>query len=73
MPDLAPVTAFAAAHQDRSAAPVEIELGQIERLLDAEAGAAEHDDQPARSQSVWLIATAAHDRDLSSVRGGSAG
>jgi hypothetical protein len=67
------MAALAATDKDRAAPRVQIELGQIERLLDAEAGAAEHDDQPARSQSVWLIATAAHDRDLSSVRGGSAG
>jgi hypothetical protein len=44
--DLAAVTALSAGHQDRSAARVEIKLGQIKRLLDAQASAPEHDDNP---------------------------
>jgi hypothetical protein len=61
--DLASMAALAAAHQDRAAPRVEIELGQVERFLDAQAGAPEHDDQPAGTQPVQAVATAAHDGD----------
>jgi hypothetical protein len=40
------VTALAPAHKNRTAARIEVELGQIERLLDAQAGAPEHDRAP---------------------------
>src|SRR4051794_19497243 len=46
-PDLAAASAFAAAHEDRSAAAFKIEFVEIERLLDAQSGAPEDDDQRA--------------------------
>ena len=43
--DLAAAAALAAAHEDRAAARVEVELGERERFVDAQPGAPEHDDQ----------------------------
>ena len=42
--DLAAAPALAVADQDRSAAAVEVVLGERERFLDAQPGAPEHDD-----------------------------
>jgi ATP phosphoribosyltransferase regulatory subunit HisZ len=44
--DLAPVAALAAAYEHGAAAAVEVELGQVERFLNAQPGAPEHHDQP---------------------------
>ena len=38
-------TAFTAAHEHRTAAAIEIRLGERERLVDPEAGSPKHDDQ----------------------------
>ena len=43
-PDLAAPSALAAPHQQRHAARVQVSFGERERLLDAQAGASEHDD-----------------------------
>src|SRR4051794_24915755 len=45
--DLASAAAFAAAHEDRPAAAVEIELVEVERFLDAQPSAPQDDDQRA--------------------------
>jgi hypothetical protein len=49
---LAPVAALAAAHEDRPPARVGVELGEIERLLDTQAGGPLHDEQPSGPQPV---------------------
>src|SRR4051812_12366813 len=46
-PDFTAAAAFAAPDQDRATAAVEIELGEIERFLDAKPGAPEDNDQRA--------------------------
>jgi hypothetical protein len=61
--DLAAAAALAAAHKQRSAARVEVGLGERERLVDAQPGAPEHDDQPAQPPAVHAVAGAAHDCD----------
>ena len=61
--DLAAAAALAAAHEHRAAPRVEVELGEIERFLDAQPGAPEHDDQPAGASAMYAVAAAAHDRD----------
>jgi hypothetical protein len=38
------VAALAATHEHRPASRVEIELGQVERFLDAQPGAPQHDN-----------------------------
>jgi len=42
--DLAALAAFAAAHQDRAAARIEVAFGEGERFADAQPGAPQHDD-----------------------------
>ena len=54
---------LAAAHQDRTAPRVEVELIEAQRFLDAQAGASEHDGQPASPRAVQTVAGAAHDGD----------
>jgi hypothetical protein len=44
------VSTLAAAYEHRAAPRVKIELGQIQRFLDAQPGAPEDDDQPARAK-----------------------
>ena len=61
--DFAAASALAAAHQDGAAARVEVELAEIERFLDAQSRAPEHDDQPASSIAVETVAGAAHHGD----------
>ena len=61
--DLAAAAALAAAHQQRSAARVQVGFGQRERLMDAQAGAPEHDDQPAQPAAMDAVAGGAHDGD----------
>jgi hypothetical protein len=53
---------FAAADQHRAASPVEVELTESKRLVDAQPGPPVHGDQPARSFAVEAAA-AARDRD----------
>jgi len=55
--------ALAAPHQQRSAARVEVGLGQGERLADPQAGAPEHDDQAAQSAAVDAVTGVAHHGD----------
>jgi hypothetical protein len=61
--DLAAPAALAAADEQRSAARVEVGLGERERLVDAQAGAPEHDDQAAQPTAVDGVAGTAHDGD----------
>ena len=61
--DLAAAPALAAANEDRAAARVEVGLGERERFVDPQAGAPEHDDQPAQPLAVQRVAGGAHDRD----------
>src|SRR3954451_24585032 len=61
--DLAAPAALTASDEDRPAPAVEIEFGEIERFLDAQAGTPEHGDQPPRAVAVQPVAAAAHDRD----------
>src|SRR3954452_23181025 len=58
--DLTAPAALAAPHQQRSATPIQVGLGKRERLADAQAGAPQHDDQPAQSAAVDTVARAAH-------------
>ena len=72
-PDLAAAAALAAAHEQRSAPPIQVGFPERERLVNPQAGAPEHYDQPAQPAPVgpspaWrIIAT------ISSTVGGSAG
>jgi hypothetical protein len=59
-PDLAALAALSAPHEYRAAARLEVELGQIERLLDAQPGAPEHHDQAAGAVAVESVAAATH-------------
>jgi hypothetical protein len=61
--DLAAAAALAATHEDRPPPRVEVKLREIERLLDSQTGAPEHDDQRACPRAVHAVAAAAHDRD----------
>jgi hypothetical protein len=47
----------------RFAAPVEVGLVERQRLVDAKAGAPQHDDQPSQAASVHPVAGVAHDGD----------
>src|SRR4051794_21014416 len=58
---LAAAAALAAPYQQRPATPVQVGLGERERLANAQAGAPEHDDQPAQPPTVGSVARAAHD------------
>jgi hypothetical protein len=60
--DVASAAALAAAHQ-RSAARVQVGLGERERQVDAQAGAPEHDDQPAQPVAMNGVTGGAHDGD----------
>src|SRR3954469_5796871 len=62
-PDLATPTALAATHQHRPAAPLEVELSQIERLLDAKPGAPQDHDQATGTVAVQPVAAATHHLD----------
>src|SRR4051812_42874356 len=61
--ELAAAAALAASHQQRSAARVEVGLGERERLADAQAGAPQHDDQAAQPAAVDTVARVAHHGD----------
>src|SRR5919199_2635868 len=60
-PHLAAPAALAAPHEQRSATRVEVGLGERERLVDAQPGAPEHDDQPAQSAAMDAVPGGAHD------------
>jgi hypothetical protein len=45
----------------RAAARVQVGLGERERLVDAQAGSPQHDDQAAQPAAVHAVAGAAHD------------
>jgi len=61
--------ALAVTHEDRAAAAVEDELGEIERFLDAQAGAPEDDDQRTGAGAmVGVVAAAHHGDDLFGAR-----
>src|SRR3954469_6877804 len=71
--DLAAAAALAASDQQRSAARVEVGLGECERFADAQASAPEHDDEP-RSRRPWTPSPAWRITvTISSIVGGSAG
>jgi hypothetical protein len=57
------VAALAAPHQQRSAAGVEVGLGERQRLVDARAGSPEDDDQAAQPATVDAVAGVAHHGD----------
>src|SRR3954468_8534377 len=61
--DLTAAATFAAPHERGAAAPVQAGVGQLERLLEAQPGAPQRDDQPAGARAVYAVATIAHDRD----------
>jgi hypothetical protein len=53
--DLAPAAVLTEAHQQRSTSLVEFEIGQRERLLDAQAGAPQDDDHRPDPEAVAVI------------------
>src|SRR5829696_6755284 len=55
-PDLAAAAALAAPHQQRATARVQVGLGERERLVDAQAGSPQHDDQAAQPAAVHAVA-----------------
>src|SRR4029453_18066696 len=54
--DLAAAAALAAPHQQRSAARVEVGLGERERFADAQTSTPQHDDQAAQPAAVDAVA-----------------
>ena len=60
---LAAAAALAASHQQRSATRVQVGFGERERLVDTQAGAPEHDDQPTQPAAVHAVAGGAHNGD----------
>jgi hypothetical protein len=68
--DLAAPATLAAPHQQRSAARVEVGLGERERLADAQPGAPEHDDQ--RAQPATMDGVGGIEQQLGHDPGGSA-
>src|SRR5215212_1156274 len=61
--DLASAATLALAHEQRPPPRIEVALAQRERLLDAQPGAAEHDDECAQPSAVAIIGSSAHHRD----------
>jgi hypothetical protein len=61
--DLAAAGALASPDEQRSATPIEVCLGERERLMDPQPGAQPHDDQAAQAQTVDAVAGAAHHND----------
>ena len=61
--DLAAAATLAASDQQRSAARVEVGLGEGKRLADPQAGSPEHDDQAAQPTAVDAVAAPTHDGD----------
>lgn len=59
-PNLAALAAFAAADKDAAADRVQIALSETERFADSQPGSPEQHDQRSRSQTMRLIAGAAH-------------
>jgi hypothetical protein len=62
-PDLAAPAALAAAHEQRSAPPIQVCFGERECLVNPQAGAPEHDDQRAQPAAVDAVAGVAHHGD----------
>lgn len=62
-PDLASATALAHAHEQRSASRIEVALGEVKRLLDAQAAAPQDGDQGAQADTVTILACGAHHGD----------
>jgi hypothetical protein len=61
------------AHEQRLPRRIEVALAKRERLLDAEPGAPEHDDQRSQASAVAIVGSPAHHAMISSTVGGSAG
>jgi hypothetical protein len=61
--DLAAAAALAAAHEQRSAPRIQVGFGERECLVNPQASAPEHDDQPAQPAPVDAVAGVAHHRD----------
>jgi hypothetical protein len=61
--DLAAAPALTAPDQERAAALIEICFRERERLLDAQPGSPQDDDQTAKSPAVRAVAGLAHHRD----------
>jgi hypothetical protein len=62
-PDLAAAATLAAPHQQRTAARIEVGLGERERLADPQPSAPQHDDQAAQPAAVDPVAGVAHHGD----------
>jgi hypothetical protein len=62
-PGLAASPSLAATDEQRAAAAIEVRLAQRERFVDAQAGAPQHDDKPAKPPTVHTVAGDPHDCD----------
>jgi hypothetical protein len=62
-PHLATAAPLAAAHEQRPRARIQIGLGERKRLVNAQPGSPQHDDQAAQPATVDAIAGAAHHRN----------
>jgi hypothetical protein len=62
-PDLAPLTALAAAHQDRAPHRVEVAFGQAEALADPQPSPPQDNDQATKPNAVDPVSGASHDSD----------
>jgi hypothetical protein len=71
--DLAPAPALCRNAQQRPALRVEVTFAQGKRLLDAQPGAPEHDDQAAWPPAAALVGDLRMTETISSTVGGSAG
>jgi hypothetical protein len=61
--DLAPAAALAAADEHRSTAAVEVRLAERERLMDAQPGSPEHDNERTQATAVCCVAGGSHHGD----------
>jgi hypothetical protein len=61
--DLAPAVVLSVADQNRPPAPIQIGLGQRQRLMDPQPGATEHHDQAGEPVTVASLLSLAHHRD----------
>jgi hypothetical protein len=71
--DLPPAATLAVAHEHRSATPVEVVLGESERLLDTQPGAPQHHGDRAQPEAVAVMWAWRITATISSTVGGSAG
>ncbi len=62
-PHLATAIALAVADEETASPPVEVGLGERERLVDPKARSPQHHDQPAHPPAVTIVSGLPHDRD----------